>query len=483
MKIRVEQLGIFDTDYNKAISTEEETKARVKEVRNEFSKQKEMIVTSTDVTTNPIVNALKLKLVDTEIKLTELKGRYTDENPIVVNAKEEVEQIKDKINKEVARILGTETTSSNPLYHDLITKLIGLETDLNAVQAKRKALQIIREEYSKRLTNLSEAELEYTRLLRRIKGKEALYLALLEKQGEAGLTEALESSLIVNVKIIDSATPPVKAARPKKLLNTILGIIVGLIAGLSAAFLCEYWDHSLRTVSQINRYINLPVLGVIPRIKDKKAVPYRPGTNIAEAYNSLRTALLKVCKEKSIKTVLITSASNLEGKSTTVANLAFSISTLKENKILAADLNLRRPAFQKLFEGSVSANLSDILRRRFADMFSGLGADTMSVISVGESPEDPTKMLTSAEMKFFLKEAKGRFDLILLDSPGIIPYTDSTLLAHEVDAVVLVVKAGGTNREVVERARHILGVPQEKLIGVVLNSLEYVIPEKLYQRL
>jgi Mrp family chromosome partitioning ATPase len=82
-----------------------------------------------------------------------------------------------------------------------------------------------------------------------------------------------------------------------------------------------------------------------------------------------------------------------------------------------------------------------------------------------------------------MKEAKARFDIVLLDSPGIIPYTDSTLLAHEADAVVLVIKAGSTNREVVERARHVLGVPPEKLIGAILNSLEYVIPERIYQSL
>ena len=97
-------------------------------------------------------------------------------------------QVREKLNSEVAKIFGTETTGTNPIHQDLVSKLIGLETDLNALQAKRKALQVIRDDYSKKLANLSEAELEYTRLLRRINGKEALYLTLLEKQGEAGLT-------------------------------------------------------------------------------------------------------------------------------------------------------------------------------------------------------------------------------------------------------------------------------------------------------
>lgn len=482
-KLTVEQLGIFDTDYNKALSMEEETKARVNEIKSEFAKQKEMIITSTDVTTNPVINALKLKLVDLEIRLTELSSKYTDDNPLVISAKEEIEQVRVKLNTEVAKIFGTEVTSTNPIYQELLAKLISFVTDLNAVQAKRKALQLIREEYSKRLTNLSEAELEYTRLLRRIKGKEALYLTLLEKQGEAGLTEALESSLIINVKVIDPATAPIKPVRPKKLLNGVLGAIVGLIAGVSGAFLREYWDHSIKTVSQVTRFVSLPVLGVIPRIKDKKAVPYKAGTNVGEAYNSLRTAFLKICKEKSVKTVLIASANNLEGKSTTAANLGLSIASLKESKILLVDMNLRRPAQHKLFELAAYTNLSDVLRRRFADMFTGLGAESLSVVTIGELPEDPTRLLNSAEMKYFLKEAKSKFDLILLDSSSIIPYTDSTILAHEADAVILVLKAGAARREVIERARHILNIPPEKLIGAVLNSVEYVIPEKLYKRL
>lgn len=484
-KLAVEQLGVFDTEYNKTVSAEEETRARVNEIRDSLSRQKEMIITSTDITTNPIINALKLKLIDLEIKLTELKSKYTDDNPLVISAKEEIEQVKEKLNMEVAKIFGTETTSSNPVYQDIVTKLIGVEADLNAVQAKKKALQIIRDEYSKRLNNLSEAELEYTRLLRRIKGKEALYLTLLEKQGEAGLTEALENSLIVNVRVIDTASAPVKPARPKKLLNSILGVIVGLISGVSAAFLGEYWDHSLKTVSQVTKYVALPVLGVIPKIKARKnkVVPYRAGTNIAEAYNSLRTALLKIIKERPIKTILITSANNLDGKSVTAANLAVSISNLKEHRLLLADMNLRQPSLHRLFELNSYTSLSEILRRRLGDMFMGIGMENLNIITVGELPEDPTKALTSAELKYFLKEAKSKFDLILLDSSSIIPYTDSTILANEVDAIIVIIKAGETRREVVERARLVLNVPPEKLIGIVLNSVEYVIPEKLYNRL
>ena len=480
-KLTVEQLGIFDTDYNKTVSDEEETKARVTDIRQELSKQEKMVITSTDITTNPIVSALKLKLIDLEIKLTALKSKYTEDNPLVISTKEEVEQIRDKLNQEVAKVFGKEITSTNPIRQDLVSGLIHLETNLTALQAKRKALQIITNGYSKKLTNLSEAELEYTRLLRRIKGKEALYLTLLEKQGEASLTEALENPLIVNVEIIDPASPPVKPARPKKGLNAILGIIVGLIAGISGAFLREYWDHSLKTVSQVAKYVNLPILSAIPRMKEKRTVPFRLGTNVAEAYSSFRTALLKICKEKKIKTILITSANDLEGKSVTSANLALSIANAKENKVLLVDLNLRKPSLHRFFELSTYKNLSEILRRRLADMFTGVGEENLNIITVGELPEDPARVPASAEMKYFLKEAKTKFDLVLLDSSSLISYTDSTVLAQEVDAVVLVIKAGETRREVIERARQILNIPSEKLIGVILNSVEYVIPETLYK--
>jgi len=480
-KLTVEQLGIFDTDYNRTISDEEEAKARVKEIKAEISKQEDMIVTSTDITTNPVVNDMKLKLIDLEINLTELKSKYTDRNPLVISGKEEIEQVKQKINNEVARIFGKESTAMNPIYRDLLSLLIQYETDLNAQEAKRKALKAIRDEYSKRLINLSDAEIEYTRLLRRIKGKEALYITLLEKQGEAGLAEALESSLIVNVKMIDPAVPPIKPVRPKKLVNTILGMIIGLISGVSAAFMAEYWDHSLKTVGQVARFVKLPVLGVIPGTKEKRVVPPQAGTRIAESYSSLRTSIIKICREKGLKSVLIASANNQEGKSVVSANLAGAFSSISGHKVLLVDMNLRRPALYKYFESSQVATLSDILRRQPEQMFTGLGQENVSVVTVGELAEDPAKVLTSRQMKYFLNEARTKFNLVLLDTSSIIPYTDSSILAQEVDAVILVIKAGSTRREVVERAKSILNVPPEKLIGVILNSLAYVIPEKLYK--
>ncbi|MCM8782067.1 MAG: Wzz/FepE/Etk N-terminal domain-containing protein, partial [Candidatus Omnitrophica bacterium] len=126
-KLTVEQLGTFDTEYNKTVSAEEETRARVNDVRKELSKQKEMVVTSTDVTTNPVINAIKLKLVDLEIKLTDFRSKYTDDNPMVISTKEEIEQLKDKLNTEVAKVFGKEVTSANPIHQDLISRLITLE--------------------------------------------------------------------------------------------------------------------------------------------------------------------------------------------------------------------------------------------------------------------------------------------------------------------------------------------------------------------
>ena len=87
-----------------------------------------------------------------EIKLTEFKSKYTDDNPLVISTKEEIEQVRDKLNSEVAKIFGTETTSTNPIHQDLLSRLISLETDMNALQAKRNALQNIRNEYSKKLS-------------------------------------------------------------------------------------------------------------------------------------------------------------------------------------------------------------------------------------------------------------------------------------------------------------------------------------------
>ncbi len=181
---------------------------------------------------------------------------------------------------------------------------------------------------------------------------------------------------------------------------------------------------------------------------------------------------------RDLKTILVTSAMLAEGKSTVTAFLALTAARHRQHKTLLVDCDLRRPMLHRLFAVARENGVTEILLKgkKVKDTIKKTSVDLLDIITAGKAVSQPAAMFDSAAISKLLEEVRFYYDLILVDCAPVLPVSDPMLLASEMDGVILVVKAGTTQREVAKRAALLLQNDKTRLLGVVLNNLSNALP-------
>lgn len=266
-KINIEQLANFQAQEAEVDTQIAENKAKLVEAHKQLEKQSETYISSETITTNPVVQQLQSQLASFEIQLPILLEKYTPGSPQVNEVEIKIREIKNKISEKVAEIVGSKVSARNPIYQNLLAEIVTLETNTISLDTKMEAISKTIKEYEKRLEKLPEKELQLARLERAVKVSENIYLLLLEKYQEARINEVME---LGDIRIIDNALVPDAPIKPNKKLNLAIGGILGLMVGVMLAFFGEYMDNTIKTTDDIERYLGLPVLGLIPKVSPKR---------------------------------------------------------------------------------------------------------------------------------------------------------------------------------------------------------------------
>ncbi|MCP4650949.1 MAG: AAA family ATPase [PVC group bacterium] len=356
--------------------------------------------------------------------------------------------------------------------------------------------------------------LEYDRVKREIDSDKKLYMMLKERLEEARINE---SQKVGAVSIVDPAvTAEIKTVGLNKYISFIIGGILGVILGFAFALIMESLDTSIATIEDVEKIVKVPVLGVIPSVftdsdagikkglfaslknkvlrrpkteAEEKAIRlimhYNPTSPISEAFRNVYTNL-KISKKK--KTILVTSAGPREGKSTTISNLALAMAQTGM-KVLLVSSDIRRPIIARTFGIYKERGLNDVLLgmshldeaiKNITDIMLGdmtfeeiqqtPGLDNLWLLTSGKLQFNPAKLLESKEFFDTVEEMKKRFDIILFDSPPVLPVTDASLLSTKMDCVIMVYEIGRTSREALLRAKNQLDSVGAKISGIVLNQ-------------
>jgi len=282
------------------------------------------------------------------------------------------------------------------------------------------------------------------------------------------------------VIVRDPARPVERPVSPKTYYIIPFGIFVGLLVGVSLAFFIEYLDTSVKTIDDVERALQAPVLGVIPQ-NIGNIMEEGPETPHAEAYRVLRTNILFSRKNESWNTISMLSGGAGEGKSTTLFNLAV-IFAQNGHRVVVVDSDLRRPALHKMLHVPNTIGLTDYLlkQRTLDEVVQKTKMATLDFIPSGKLPSTSMSILGSAQMKETIQELKRRYEFIFFDSPPLLGVSDASILASEMDMVLQVIQYRRYPQPMTLRAKQMILKVGGNLVGIVLNNINMSQDENYY---
>jgi capsular exopolysaccharide synthesis family protein len=433
--------------------------------------------------------------------LTKLNGRLLellqDRSTLLINYTPEHPQVKET-DRKIANV-------KHEMIRELRSKSVSLQDRENTLAA-----QI--EHYRERYLAFPRAAIDLTRLEREVKVNADLYSTLKIKHQELLIKSAEQ---IEEVTLIAPAVKPPKPTNaPNVPLNMAVGSIMGLFLGVVLAFTRESFDTSIGTIEGVEDFLKVPVLGVIPTFDEhelhqaaKQALPadadrelvegvsklitlLDPKSLLSESFRSLRTNIQFASLDRRVKSLLFTSAGLGEGKSTTVINLAITLAQ-EGQRVLLVDADLRRPIVHKRLGLPREPGLVEALQgtvswqeavRTATDLMIGSlgvdrvlkspGLDNLHVLSSGSAAHNPSECMSLAKLKPLLAEMQEAYDIVLFDTPPILPVTDAVAMSSRMDGTVLVYQVGRIGRNALKRAKFLLDHAQANIMGVVLTNVK-----------
>jgi capsular exopolysaccharide synthesis family protein len=307
-----------------------------------------------------------------------------------------------------------------------------------------------------------------------IQFKKLVALKLLSEKADVNLPKT------AMVEIVDPATAALKPSRPNKPLNIALGVVVGLIVGIGLAFFIEYLDTSVKTIDDVERALQSPVLGVIPQNVGLLMFEGAESPH-GEAYRVLRTNLLFSRKDDKLNTICVVSAGAGEGKTTTAFNLA-TVFAQSGNRVVLVDSDLRRPTIHKLLKIANTIGLTSYLLKQntLDEVIQTTPLPNFDFLPSGKLPSSSLGILSSPQMKDLINELRQRYDFVVFDSPPIMGVSDASVLASEVDMTVQVIQYRRYPQPMNIRAKQLIEKVGGRLIGIVLNNINMSQDESYY---
>ena len=412
------------------------------------------LLASQPVLANPTVQALMTRRAEIQSELQVARDRYLDNHPAISRLEGDLQA--------VTRQLESTARQVRESIHAEYRAAQSAQDQLDG-QVKRARGDSLAEQ---------DQSVRYNVLARQADTARSIYDGLLQRYRELNASAGIASS---NIAIIDRAEAPTSPSSPNVPRNLALGLLLGLgLAGV-AVFLRDQLDDVIHTPEDVEDKLDLPLLGVVPRAEDGTPLEAmeNPKSPIAEAYNSLRGALLYSTPQGLPKVLVVTSAQAHEGKSTSSLAIASGFAKIGLKPLLI-DADLRRPALDKLLGLRVERGLTDLLITQDDPKTAVVRIKDrkIDVLPTGPLPPSPSEMLSSPRMAQLLETFAERYDVVILDSPPVLGLADAPMLAAIADGTVFVVEAergrSGSLKAALRRLRSMKPV----LLGAVLAKFD-----------
>ena len=413
------------------------------------------------IISNPVVVNLRDAETQAELKVSELKKRYGPLHPKMIAAESDLEAVRESVLTQMKRI----ATS--------------IESNYLVAKSKESSLEKALTNSKSDVRNLNRTEFTLGEYQREVRTNRQLYEAFFNRVSETSATGDLQTA---NARVVDPAIKPIEPVKPNKKLIVLLALVVSGMFGVALAFLLDILDATIKNLDDVERKLDVPMLGLLPLVGKKqdagdaeqmvRAFVGEGMDGFRESVRTLRTGLTLASMEQPASVILVTSSVPSEGKTTTSTNIAEAFGQME--KTLLIDCDMRRPSVAKKLglapnvPGLSNAvaypeTLDECIQSR-----PELGID---VISAGPIPPNPLELLGSKNFREILETLRGRYKRIIIDSAPMQAVSDALYLSTLVDGVVYVVKADATKDKLAQDGLAKLDNNNARVLGVVLNQV------------
>jgi len=465
IEMRREELAADRSTYNALLTGIRSAEA------GDMARRLEAIAASPEVAGNPIVGSLYGQLLEYETereRLTSGPWGLSERNPDVA-----------RLDQQIATTRG---------------RLEGaIRSHLDAVDARLAALDDLRGRQASQVASLPRAEAEEARLIQQVQSVQRTAEQLRDEFYRAQIAEAVQEGPI---EILDPAAGASASQGAELRVMLALGLLLGGMTGSGGAFLLEMLNTTMRRREDVESVLQVGMVGTIPRLPRQRLTlktgkrlkgsaatdSQTPGAELvtfhqmrsgqAESFRTLRTNLLFQENLEPIRTLVVSSAAPGEGKTTTASNLAVAYAQ-QGLRILLVDCDLRKPRINELFRiarkpGVTELVLGQVLLGQAVQPFEAV--ENLYLLPAGQLPPNPTELLGGNRMREVMATLREEFEMVILDTPPLSGGADGAILGAMVDGVILVVRAGQTDREQVRHAGRQLATVGANLLGAVMND-------------
>jgi len=407
-----------------------------------------------DMLVNSIVGQLRQQRATIVADYQQKMSVYQPNYPLMLALKSQIDELDKQIAAEYAGVKSS------------------IKSEYTAALAHENMLKAQMDQVKAQVLDQQQRSIAFNIAQRDMNTNQQLYDGLLQRYKEIGIAGGVTTN---NMSIVDRADVPRLPYKPDLIKNLLLATIFGLALGVLLAFFFEYLDDTIKTPDDIEKLLGLAVLGVIPKLKGMtpNEATQDQRSPFSEAYRSVRTALQFSTAAGVPRSLLITSATPSEGKSTTAVTLANNFAQLGKS-VLLIDGDLRNPSLHRVFGLENTNGLSNFLAGAIEpqDGIQNLPGSTLQVMTSGPLPPDPAELLAGPKLLSLLTGAIAKYDQVIIDAPPTIGLADALITSHVAIGTLFVIDSGATRREAARGAVKRLLSSRARIVGAVMTKYD-----------
>lgn len=488
-KLSLETIEKLKNEISEAKAKFSDVNAQNTDLANKLGMDSQRAILVAKLSQSSSVQATLTSILKTEDDLKAGRTRLQDANPQIIDLNNRLRTLRNQLQERIVQEIGTnelipETDlRAGELELALMKQLINLQVERIGLANQIGSLEENLFRFQQRLNSLPKLKEEEREIQRRLEAAQATYETLLKKLKEI---EAAENQNIINARIVEDASRPLRPSLDKGLISLLIGnAAISLVLFVATIIILEKRDISLKNVKEIQNIFSYPLLAAIPAFAKKKALnrqglekphvlmpvidtPYSP---ISEVFRMLQANMEFIDIERKPKVIVISSSISQEGKSTIVANLAAVLAELRK-RVLIIDADMRNPSQHHIWGETNEAGLSNVIAGRCEiSMAIKEIMPNLHLLTSGVTPPNPVTLLKSQAMTTLINNESRNYDYVVLDAPPILMASDALILGKISDGILMVSRPGIVDSNSAINTKNSLEQSGQNILGLVVNGV------------